>query len=132
MVNPDIPKVYTNYENVVGKNSTGYFKADRDLEVIDKISRFNNGEDDNHLYLLFTYDKKKDKYDVITKNIVTDLTERYGYAYDNENMDSKEVGDTIEKDEVLYKTTSYDDELNYRYGTNVKVMYTIDNWTIED
>lgn len=132
LVNPDIPKVYTNYENLFGKNSTGYFKAERDLEVVDKICRFENGEDNNHLYLLFVYDKKKDRYDVITKNIVTNLTERYGFAYDNENMDSKEVGDIIEKDEVLYRTTSYDEDLNYRYGTNVKVMYAIDNWTIED
>ena len=47
-------------------------------------------------------------------------------------MDTKEVGDIINKDEVLYTTTSYDENLNYQYGTNVKVMYTIDNNTIED
>ena len=27
LVNPDIPKVFTNYENTVGKLSTGYYKA---------------------------------------------------------------------------------------------------------
>lgn len=72
LVNPDIPKVFTNYENLVGKNSTGYFKAKHELEVVDKIPRFNIDGLENHLYLLFTYDKKKDKYDVITKKVVED------------------------------------------------------------
>jgi len=132
LTNPDIPKVFTNYENVVGGNSTGYYKAKEKLQVIDKIPRFEDGENDNHLYLLFTYDKKHDRYDVITKKFVEDLTEKFGFAYINDNMDSKEIYDTIEKDEVLYTTTSYDDDMNYGYGKNVKVMYTIENSTIED
>ena len=60
------------------------------------------------------------------------LTEKFGFAYKNKVIDTKDVGDIIEKDEVLYSTTSYDDDLNYMYGTNVKVMYSIDNQTIED
>lgn len=47
-------------------------------------------------------------------------------------MDELDVGDDINKDDVLYKSTSYDEDMNYRYGTNVKVMYTIENNTIED
>ena len=132
LVKPEFPKVFTNYENVVGKNSTGYFKAKSELEVIDKIPRFENGKDDNHLYLLFVYDKKNNRYDIITKKIVEDLTEKFGYEYINTGMDSKDVGDTIEKDEVLYTTTSYDEDMNYCYGKNVKIMYTIENHTIED
>lgn len=124
--------MFTNYENVVGNNSTGYYKAKTKLEVIDKIPKFEDGENDNHLYLLFTYDEKNDYYDVVTKKIVEDLTEKFGFAYVNDNMDSKEIGSTIEKDEVLYTTTSYDEDMNYGYGKNVKVMYTIDNNTIED
>lgn len=132
LINPDIPKVFTNYENLVGKNSTGYYKSKRKLQVIDKIPRFDTDGLENHLYLLFTYDEEKDRYDVITKKIVEDLTEKFGYAYVNDNMDTKEPGDVIKKDEVLYTTTSYDEDLNYRYGTNVKVMYTIEPNTIED
>lgn len=132
LVNPDIPKVFTHYENVVGENSTGYYKAKNELEVIDKIPRFDTEGLENHLYLMFVYDKKKKRYDVITKKFVENLTEKFGYAYKNENMDSKDVGDIVEKDEVLYTTTSYDEDLNYMYGTNVKVMYTIETNTIED
>lgn len=129
---PDFPKVFTNYENLVGANSTGYYKAKHKLEVVDKIPRFDMEGIENHLYMLFVYDPKEDKYDVIEKKVVEDLTEKFGYAYVNDNMDSKNIGDTIKKDEVLYTTTSYDEDLNYRYGTNVKVLYTIENSTMED
>ena len=132
LVNPDIPKVFTNYENSVGKLSTGYYEAKHNYEVYAKIPRFTTEGLDNHLYLMFIYDKKHDKYDVITKSVVENLTEKFGYGYNTEVMDNKDVGDEIDKGEVLYRSTSYDEDMNYRYGTNVKVMYALDNNTIED
>lgn len=131
LTNPDFPKVFTNYENIVGKNSTGYYKAKSNLEVIAKIPKF--GMDNRqHLYLLFVYDNKKDKYSIIEKKIVEDLTEKFGYAYNNEVLDSKEVGSKIDKGEWLYKSTSYDEDNNYCYGKNVKFAYMLHNLTIED
>ena len=132
LVNPDFPRVFTNYENIVGKYSTGYYKAKEKAVVVDKIPRFNDGINDNHLYFLFTYDKKNDKYDLIVKQQVEDLTEKFGYAYDNTVLDSKEPGEVIQKDEILYKSTSYDEEMNYCYGKNVTLMYAMDTFTIED
>lgn len=132
LINPDFPKVFTNYENVVGKYSTGYYKAKNNLQVYDIIPRFEDGVHDKHLYLMFTYNKENDYYDVIEKKIVEDLTEKYGYVYNNEVMDSKEINDKIEEGEVLYKTTSYDDDMNYCYGKNAKFMYMLENNTIED
>lgn len=132
LVNPEPPKVFTNYENLVGKNSTGYYASPSECEVIDIIPRFEDGEHDRHLYCMFTYDKKADRYDVITKTAVEDLTEKFGFTYNNEVLDSKEIGDIIKKDEVLFKTPSYDDDMNYCYGKNPTVMYTLDNRTIED
>lgn len=132
LVNPSIPKVFTNYENSVGKLSTGYYKAKHDYEIYAKVSKFEDGELDNHLYLLFIYDPKIDRYDVITKENVRNLTEKFGFACNTDVIDSKEVGDKIEKNEILYRSTSYDENMNYRYGTNVKVMYALDNYTIED
>jgi DNA-directed RNA polymerase beta subunit len=132
LTNPDFPKVFTNYENIVGKYSTGYYQAKEELQVIDKISRFQNGVNDAHSYLLFTYDKKNDRYDVIFKKNVEDLTEKFGFVYNNKNMDSKHVGDVVDKGEVLYKTTSYDDNMNYCYGKNAKFVYMLENNTIED
>jgi len=132
LLNPEFPKVFTNYENIVGKYSTGYYRAKTDLKVVDKIAKFGNGVLDNHLYLLFTYDEENDKYDVIQKRIVEDLTEKFGFPYNNEVMDAKEPGDEVRAGEVLYKTPSYDEDMNYCYGKNVKFMYLLDNDTIED
>lgn len=132
LVNPDFPFVFTNYENIVGKNSTGYYKAKSDLEIIDKVSKYEDGVNDDHIYFLFVYDKEKDMYDIIEKRVVEDLTEKFGYSYNTDVIDSKKVGDVVKKGEVLYKTTSYDDNMNYCYGKNVKFVYLLDNYTIED
>ena len=48
------------------------------------------------------------------------------------NLDKLEVGDKINKGEVIYKSTSYDEDNNYCYGKNVTFMYLMDNDTIED
>ena len=129
---PEVPKMFTNYENAVGDNSTGYYESAHNYKVIKIIPRFKDGVHDKHLYCMVVYDKKTDTYDIITKELVEDLTEKFGFAYNNEVLDSKEEGDKISKGDVLYKTTSYDDDMNYCYGRNATVMYTIDNRTLED
>ena len=132
LIEPEFPKVMTGYENMVGKNSTGFYKSPGNIEVIDIVPRFEDGEHDRHLYTMFYYDKDKDMYGLIDKQLVEDLTEKFGYSYVNDNLDSKSVGDKIKKDEVLYHTTSYDKEMNYGFGKNVRVMYTLENHTMED
>lgn len=132
LINPDYPKVFTNYENIVGKYSTGYFKADKDYKVYEKISKYEDGINDNHSYLLFFYDENRDYYDVIEKKNAEELTENFGYIYDSKVMDSKDKGSKIEKGEVLYKTSSYDENMNYCYGKNAKFVYMLENNTIED
>ena len=130
--NPEFPRIFTNYENIVGKNSTGYKKVKNDCVIIDKISKFTDGENEEQIYLLFIYDKENDQYDIIEKKNVEDLTERYGFKYNTDNIDNKEVGTSIYKGEVLYKSSSYDEDMNYCYGANVKFMYLLENNTIED
>ena len=130
--NPDFPRVFTNYENIVGKYSTAQYKAKNNLKVIDKIQKYDCPEFNNHLYLLFVYDEENDRYDVIQKKIVEDLTEKFGFSYNTEVMDSKDVGSIIKKDEILYKSKSYDENNNYCYGKNAKFMYLLENNTIED
>ena len=129
---PEFPRIFTNYENIVGKNSTGFKKVKNNCVIIDKISKFTDDKNEEQFYLLFVYDKENDKYDIIEKKSVEDLTERYGFKYNTNNIDNKEVGNSINKGEVLYKSTSYDDDMNYCYGTNVKFMYLLENNTIED
>ena len=51
---PEVPKVFTEYENMVGKYSTGIKKASREWRVVDKIYKF---EENNHLYTLIVKDE---------------------------------------------------------------------------
>lgn len=127
---PEVPNVFTHYENMLGKLSSGYKKANADLEVYAKVSKYSHMP--NHKYVLFTYDPEKDLYDIVEKKNYENLTEKFGYAYNNDVMDTKEVGSSISKGEVLYKTNSYDEHMNYGFGRNVKFIFTMDNDTIED
>jgi DNA-directed RNA polymerase beta subunit len=128
-INPEFPKVFTENENMVGKNSTGIKKARRNWRVIDKVYKFEEG---NHLYTLIVKDEETGYYDVIQKQLVEDLTEKFGFRYNTEDLDKIQVGDLIPKDSVLYKSTSYDEFNNYRFGVNATFCYTSDVRTTED
>lgn len=132
LLQPEFPHVFTNNENLVGKHSTAYKKAKADLEVYRKIAKFDDILDEPRIYKLFVFDKEKQCYDVIERKVCEDLTENFGYDYINEVIDSFEEGDTIKKDTVMYRSTSYDDDMNYGYGRNVVVGYTLEPFTSED
>lgn len=129
---PQYPLVFTNYENVVGKFSSGRIESKSRRVVTHKVPKFDTEELRDHIYTLFLYDEEKDKYHTITKKPVEDLTEKFGYEYNTDNMDSKRIGDVFEKGEVIQQTTSYDDVGNYSFGINANFVYLISNDTIED
>ena len=83
-INPEFPKVFTEYENMVGKNSTGIKRSKREWRVIDKIYKFEEG---NHLYTLIVKDESTGHYDIIQKKLVEDLTEKFGFRYNTEELD---------------------------------------------
>lgn len=129
---PEFPLVFTNAENVVGKYSSGYKKAENTLKVFRKVCKFDEILTELNIYKLFVFDTEKECFDVITRKKVEDLTENFGFDYNNEVIDSFSEDDTIPKGTVLYKSTSYDEDMNYAYGKNVTVMYTLDPYTSED
>lgn len=129
---PDIPLLFTGGENLVGANSTGYRKIKHDSKVVAKVVKYDDILEEPNKYYLFIYDKKIRRYDVIERTDFNNLTEVYGYEYNNEGIDSLEVGDDIPAGEVLLKSTSYDEDMNYGYGKNVLIQYCLDPLTIED
>lgn len=138
--NPEFPRVFTNFENPLGHRSSSIQRAGDETtdkhgryanyEIMHRISKFEDKPD--HLYLLFVYNKELNKWDVIEKKIAEELTEKFGYEFNNTRLDSFKKGDIIQKGETLWKSTSYDEDDNYCYGVNAKVVYLIDNRTIED
>lgn len=132
LVKPEFPYVFTNNENIVGKYSSGYKRAKDDLYVFRKIAKFDDILDKPKKYVLFVFDKKTKTYDVVKREVCENLTENFGYDYINDVIDSFDEGDTISKDTVMYQSTSYDEDMNYAYGRNVTVAYTLDPYTSED
>ena len=132
LLHPDIPYLFTHNENLVGDHSSGYKEAKKDYEVYKRISKFADIVDAPFVYELIVYDKEKDEYDVIHRKSHEDLTEAFGYEYNNDFIDNLEEGDIINKGDILYKSTSYDDYMNYGYGKNVTVAYSFDAFSSED
>ena len=126
----DIPRVLTNYEYIFGKHSTGYKQTKNNYEIIAKIPKYSWLPD--HIYTLILLNKDTGKYELIDKKNIEDLTENFCYTYNTECIDSFSVGDEIPKDTVLWRTTSYDEDMNYGFGREVNVVYTADPHTTED
>lgn len=132
LTNPQFPLVFTNNENMVGKYSSTHKDVANDC-VVDKIVKKHVDKDGNcNVYKVFLFDKKTKRYEVVTRQPCKDLTENFGYDYNNKFIDSLEEGDEVKGGSVLYKSTSMDDDMNYCYGRNVVVAYTLDPWTSED
>lgn len=116
--NPEFPKVFTGYENQVGKYSSGYKKAEEDFIIISKIvkNEFN--------YDLIVQYKKSKKYDIIHYRCYDHISETYGSSFvEREGLRGKKVGDSVKKGEILYATPSYDSDMNFCYGVNLKATY---------
>ena len=56
LLNPDFPRVFTNYENVFGDLSSGYYKTKSNIKVIKRVSRYQDKP--NYLYNLFIWNPK--------------------------------------------------------------------------
>lgn len=132
LLNPHFPKLFTNYENIIGELSTSYKRAKNDLEVVDKVLKFNDYDASMQNYKVIVKDLETGKHQLIENTKYEDLTEKFGYRYNTSYLDNKQRGDIIPKNAVYHKSTSYDDFMNYCYGQNAIFMYMIDNRTIED
>ena len=130
LINTEIPRMFTNCENLVGDNSSSKYTTEKDFEVYGKVSKFDFMPE--HIYYMFTYNEAEDKYEMIIKKISEELTENHGYSYNNEVIDSLNVGDKVSKGTTLFKSTGYDENDCYGFGVNALTVHVIDNNTIED
>lgn len=129
---PDFPGFFTGGENVVGKYSFGYKKAKYRHTVYKKIVKFDDIVENPQIYYLFIFDEEAQRFDVIERKPGESLTENYGYEYKNDEIDKLTEDSVIEPGTVLFKSTSYDDNMNYSYGRNVPTIWTLDPFTSED
>ena len=107
LLNPDVPRLSNGWENVMGRlnKDRSYKLLEGTWEVKDIIQKFSSG----FIFTVVLYNKEKDLYDMIEKPMAENLIEKFGYVYNTERLDKLKVGDVI-TDEVLYKSTAYDDQ----------------------
>jgi DNA-directed RNA polymerase beta subunit len=132
--NTEFPYVFTNSENMFGHRSTYNVIAKSDLEVWKIIPKFDKLKIDSKTQpaLIIFYNRERDEYDLIYKQDVQNLPEKYGFQYDHHVLDNLKEGDVLEKGTTLTRPTSYDKFDNYGFGQNVNFMYRLDMYTIED
>lgn len=126
------PRVFTNNENMVGELSSYVTKAKDNLKIVKFIHKFDQIDNLDQPCLIFVYNKDKNMYDVIERTQVQNLTEKYGFKYDNQVIDSLRPGDDVEKGTILAKPTSFDEFGNWGFGDNITFMYQIKDTIIED
>lgn len=126
----ELPRMRTNYEDVVGRNSSYLHKARADAEVVTKIDKFSMLP--GAIYYMILYSEKEDKYYMEIKQEGIEQQERFGFHINNENMDKLQPGDHVRKGDTLWKSNSYDEDDMYGYGINARSIWLVDNWTIED
>lgn len=130
----EFPYVFTNSENMFGHRSTYNVTAKADLDVyriIPKFSKLDIPAKTQPAIIIF-YNREREEYDLIYKQDVQNLPEKYGFQYDHHVLDELKEGDVLKKGTTLTRPTSYDEFDNYGFGQNVNFMYRLDMYTIED
>jgi DNA-directed RNA polymerase beta subunit len=126
--NPQIPRTVTGYEKMYGDRSTSYYKSEKEYEVIEKIRKF----DTDSVYALIVREVGTNYHDLIYRTEIESFAESSGVRINNENIDAKTVGSKIEKDEIIFRSNSYDEDMNYRLGLNAQTIYMVDPAIVED
>lgn len=122
--------IETGYEIRFGDYSSSITRADRDFQVVAKISKFSFAP--NHHYWLILKDINSNTLDVVERISYHHITETYGYLYNNEYMDSLKVGDYIPNNTVVQKSLAFDEYNNRKDGVNFNVAYMALDDNMED
>lgn len=130
IIHPEKAIIETGYEIRYGDYSSSVVKADTDYEVVGKISKFSFAP--NHHYWLILKNIKEKKLDVQLCISYEYITETYGYLYNNEYMNTLNVGDIIRKDTIIQKSTSFDEYMNRMDGRNFNIAYMALDDNMED
>lgn len=122
--------IETGYEIRFGDYSSSITRADSNYQVIAKISKFSSNP--HHHYWLILKDTKEKKLDVVERISYHHITESYGYLYNNEYMDSLNIGDYITEDTIVQKSLAFDEYNNRKDGANFNIVYMALDDNMED
>lgn len=127
----EVPYVATGFENRFGERSSSIITMDSDYEVIAKVSKFSYSP--NHQYYLILKNLNENKIHVVERISYKYVTEVYGYLHNNAVMDTYAIpGAVIPKDEIIRRSTGFDQFGNRTSGCNVNVAYMALDHNMED
>lgn len=122
--NPEFPMLYDGKENLTGEHSSFYTKTKKPYEVIAIIKKYNERlKGKCNIALYFLYCKQDNSYKVEERKEVENLTENFGFDYNNEYLDNAEIGEIIPEGTVLRASTSYDSNGNVSIGVNGRILF---------
>lgn len=130
LINGEKANIETGYEIRFGDLSSSVLKADSDYVVVGKISKYSFSPD--HHYYLIVRDLKANKADIVERIVYEPVTEEYGYLYNNQYMDSLNVGDVIPENTIIKKSLAFDEHNNRKDGLNQMVLYMSLSQNTED
>lgn len=130
LINSEVPFVMTGYEQGYSDRSSSIIKADADYEVVAKISKFKDNPQ-CHYYLILR-NINNNHLRVIERKEYTYSTETYGYAYDNTVLDNLDISYEVPKNEMLRRSTAFDQSMNPANVVNLLSTYVATDVTMED
>lgn len=123
---PEQPLVPSGFENVLASVSSMLNKTDADYKIVAKFVK------NEYNYVLIGFDEKNRRYHAWKRVEMEEHSEGFSTMYNNKLMDSLEIGDVVEADTYIQKSTNFDKYMNYQYGRNVNVVYMVSPYVYED
>ena len=130
VLNAEIAFCDTGYANEYGRYSSSVIVSDMDYEIIAKISKFSHLPD--HDYILVLKNPISKSYTIHHKVNYNYLTETNGYLYNNDYVNSKQVGDIIKQGDIIRTSDSFDEFGNKMDGVNIRGAFLNIAETCED
>lgn len=118
----EFPRIFTGAEDAYGKRSSFFVTAKNTLVLERKFVKFPNTPYSSVLYIF--RDTVTNKYVCHLAEAVHWNVEKYGFQNIDMIKNNYDVSDTIPKDTVISKTTSYDENNHYCAGANLRILYT--------
>jgi hypothetical protein len=130
LLHAQVPFIQTGYEQGFSDRSSSIITADANYEVVAKISKFKSNP--QHHYYLILRNLRTNALRLYERKEYLFTQETYGYEYDNSILDSLDVSYEVREDELLRKSTAYDEYQNPRNSVNLLATYVATDVTMED
>lgn len=130
LVHPEVPYCQTGYEIRFGDYSSSIIKAPEDMVTTHIISKYSFAPQQSYTILAVSTDGRKCM--MYKRTPYEHTTENHGFIYNNSYMDALVAGSVIRKDDVIRKSTSYDEYNNRMDGTNLFCLYLATSRNTED